>query len=117
MYMKGKRYMYNYKLLDNEEIALIDDNVIIKDKDNLYTVIITNKRLLVLDYPSGVYNSMEDLRISGNINYVKMKEIILDKKIDEIKKIDDNSEFSKIIFLDDSFIQIKSIDVINKLLN
>ena len=115
--MKGKRYMYNFKLLDNEEIALIDDNVIIKDKDNLYTVIITNKRLLVLDYPSNVYNSMEDLRISGKINYVKMKEIILEKKLKEIKKIDDMIEFNKIIFLDDSFILIKFIDFINKLLN
>ena len=109
--------MYNFKLLDNEEIILIDDNVLVKDRDNLYTVIITNKRLLVLDYPSNVYNSMEDLRISGKINYVKMKEIILEKKLDEIKRIDKSSEFSKIIFLDDSFIQIKSIDVINKLLD
>ena len=71
----------------------------------------------MLDCPSNVYNSMEDLRISGKINYVKMKEIILEKKLNEIKKIDDRSEFSKIIFLDDSFIEIKSIDVINKLLN
>ena len=79
--------MYNFKLLNNEEIVLIDDDVLIKNKDYKYTIILTNKRLLVLDYPSNTFNSMEDLRISGRINYVKMKEIILAKSLSNIKHI------------------------------
>lgn len=107
--------MYNFKLLDNEKIKLIDDDVLIKDK--IYTIIITNKRLLVLDYPSGLYNSSEDLRISGKLNYIKMKEIVLDININNIKKVEKNKELSKIVFLDDSFIEINSNDVIDKLLS
>ena len=107
--------MYNFKLLDNEEIKLIDDDVLIKDK--VYTIIITNKRLLVLDYPSGLYNSNEDLRISGKLNYIKMKEIVLDININNIKKVEKNNELSKIVFLDDSFIEINANKVIDKLLS
>ena len=70
--------MYDFKLEQNEEVKLISDNTIIyfdKESKN-YTSIITNKRLLILDYPSGVHNSAEDLRISGRMTYIRKKEVI-----------------------------------------
>ena len=53
--------MYDFNLLDQEEIKLIIDDVLIYKDNKLYSFIITNKRLLVLDYPSPLCNSMEDL--------------------------------------------------------
>ena len=107
--------MYNLKLNKNEKIILIDDYVLIKNNSEYLTVIITNKRLLVLDYPSQVYNSNEDLRISGRLNYIKMKEIILERKLTEISKITDDSKYSKIIFNDETYLELKSKDVTTKL--
>ena len=103
--------IYNFDLLNDEEIKLIDDNVLIYKDNKLYTFIITNKRLLVLDYPSGLYNSMEDLRISGKMNYIRMKEIIFERNLDDIKLISNDSGKIKISFMDDNFIEFKSDDV------
>ena len=107
--------MYDFKLNSKEKIVLIDDDVVFKNKAEYLTIIITNERLLVLDYPSSLYNSNEDLRTSGRLNYIKMKEVILSKELTEIKTIETNSEYSKIVFTDDTYLEIKSEEVINKL--
>ena len=107
--------MYNFNLLNNEKIKKIFDDVLIYKDNKLYTIIITNKRLLILDYPSGIHNSMEDLRISGKMNYVKMKEIIFDVEISFIKEVSKQDDIIKIIFMDDSFIEIDNNDVYNEL--
>lgn len=57
-----------------------------KKKKNV-TCIITNQRLLILDYPSGIHNSAEDLRISGKMNYIKMKEVIGEINLKDIETI------------------------------
>ena len=61
--------MYDFKLLDNEKIKFITDDSKIYEKNNYenYTIIITNLRLLVLNYPSNINNSMEDLRSSQRL--------------------------------------------------
>ena len=101
--------MYDIKLAKNEKIILISDNTIINDK--LYTSVITNKRFLILDYPSQYQNSQEELRILGRINYIKKKEVIFSKKLKEIKSITNN----KIIFTSKDDLTIKDSDIINKL--
>ena len=103
--------MYNFELINGEEIKLIDDDVLIYKDNKLYTFIITNKRLLVLDYPSGLYNSMEDLRISGKMNYIRTKEIIFEKNLDDIKFLSKESVKIKICFMDNSFIEFKNDDI------
>ena len=105
--------MYDFKLNSKEKIVLIDDDVVFKNKPEYLTIIITNERLLVLDYPSILYNSNEDLRASGRLNYLKMKEVILSKKLTEIKTIETISEYSKIVFTDDTYLEIKAKEVIN----
>ena len=103
--------MYNFKLIDDEKIILIVDDVLIYKDNKLYTFIITNKRLLVLDYPSELYNSMEDLRISGKMNYIRMKEIVFERNLDDIIFVFKEGSKIKISFMDGSFIEFKSNDV------
>lgn len=101
--------MYDIKLEKNEKIILISDNTIINDK--LYTSVITNKRLLILDYPDQYQNSKEELRILGRINYIKMKEVILSKQLKDIKDITNN----KIMFNNKENLIIDDKEIINKL--
>ena len=54
--------MYNFALLENENIDFISDNSKILENDNYseYSIIITNLRLLILNFPNPARNSMED---------------------------------------------------------
>jgi len=49
--------MYEIKFLSDEEIELISDNTIVYtgDGEKNCSGIITNKRFLILDYPSGIH--------------------------------------------------------------
>lgn len=105
--------MYDFELGKNEKIILINDDVIVGSENKKYTIIVTNKRLLVLDYPSKFHNSIEDLRAIGRINTVKMKEVICEKKLIDIKNINNK----QIIFDDDSYIVINDKEIINLLKN
>ena len=84
--------MYEFKKLKGEIIQYISDNALLKkDKENkLISVIITNKRLLLLDYPSQLNNYQEVLRTSQNIDYMRKKEIIFETNLDEVLKIEND---------------------------
>lgn len=105
--------MYDFELGKNEKIKLISDDVIVGPQDKLCTVIITNKRLLVLAYPSMLYNAAEDLRMIGRINTIKMKEIIFETNIDNIKKICKENNYSKYILVDNNYILLESEEITN----
>ncbi len=104
--------MYDLYLTDDEEIQLIDDSVLINN-EKIYTVIITNYNLYILDMPSKIHNSNEDLRISGKINYIKKKEVIYKNSLSNISTITKD----KITFNDNTHLTINSTSVINKLSN
>lgn len=109
--------MYNIILNKNEIIKLISDNTIVyttKEEKNV-TCIITNQRLLILDYPSGIHNSAEDLRISGKINYIKMKEVIGEINLKDIETIIKESNYYKIEFKNKEYINMKDNEVIDYL--
>ena len=107
--------MYNFKLLNGEEIRKIIDDVLVYPDNKLCTFIITSVRLLVLDYPSSFHNSMEDLRISGKVNYVRMKEIIFECQNNAIKSVIKNKNKYIIKILDHSFIETDNRDVYEEL--
>lgn len=67
--------MYDFEKIPGEYIISIVDDVILKEneKERNISVILTNKRLLFLDYPSGVNNYEEMVRISRGINYMRKK--------------------------------------------
>ena len=79
--------MYNFELNIGEKIELISDNTMIYNgkESRVYTGIITNQRLLILDYPSNIHNSLEDLRISNKIYYIRKKEVIESINLKEIQ--------------------------------
>lgn len=81
--------MYDFKMLKNEKIELIDDffQLYIDEAIKDYTVIITNMRLLILDFPNTAKNFKEDLRASQRLYYIRKKVIIFEIRLDEIKKL------------------------------
>ena len=109
--------MYDFNLNNDEEIRLIYDNV----KINIgvdwieYTCIVTNKRLLFLDYPNAINNSMEDLRISGKINYIRKKEIVTEVYLSDIEKVVNENDDYKIILKNKQYIIMDSYVVIELL--
>lgn len=109
--------MYDFKLEQNEEVKLISDNTIIyfdKESKN-YTSIITNKRLLILDYPSGVHNSAEDLRISGRMTYIRKKEVISEIYLNDMISLENEKQFYKIILQNGKYLNINDDEIINYL--
>ena len=111
--------MYNFLLEDNEKIKLISDNTIVYNNENEFvcTSIITNKRYLILNYPSDIYNPRNDLRILGRINYLKQKELIFETKLKDIIYVDTENNYYKIGLPNNNYILIKDIDIINHLKN
>lgn len=109
--------MYDIKLMDNENILLISDNSLIYNSnyEKVYTTIITNYRFLILDFPSNENNSLEDLRTSQRLTYIKKKEVILSIKLDDINDITKQNDYYKIAF-NNNYILIKDNDIINKLI-
>ena len=109
--------MYNFKLNKNEEIKLISDNTIVyTDKEEInVTCIITNQRLLILDYPSGVHNSAEDLRISGKMTYIRKKEVIGEIDLKDIENITKESDHYKIEFNNKEYINLNDNEIIEYL--
>ena len=109
--------MYDLKLNKNEEIKLIsNDTIIYTDKEvKNITCIITNIRLLILDYPSGIHNSKEDLRISGKMTYIRKKEIICEINLSDIVSITNNNRYYKITLKDKKYINLDDNNVIKYL--
>lgn len=107
--------MYDFKLNKNEEIKLISDNTIIYTdiEEKNVTSIVTNQRLLILDYPSGIYNSAEDLRISGKMTYIRKKEIICEINLQDIKSIIKDKSYYKIELDNNSYINLVDDEIIS----
>lgn len=108
--------MYDIKLMNNEKILLISDNSLIYNSnyDKKYTTIVTNYRLLILDYPSKINNYLEDLRTSQRLTYINKKEVILSIILKDINDITKEYNYYKISF-NDNYILIQDNDVINKI--
>jgi len=56
--------------------------------------------------------SMEDLRISGKITYIKKKEIIFSIFLNDIDKIVKDSDYDKIMFKNGEYILINDNDIV-----
>lgn len=111
--------MYDFKLNRNEKIKLISDNTLIHTSagNKELTCIITNQRMLILDYPSGMYNSAEDLRISGKISYIRKKEMIEEINLEDIKSIIKENNHHKLELINGNYININDDDIIDYLDN
>ena len=89
--------MLEYVLLEGEEIKLLSDKSLLKveDKEIPITTLITNKRIMLFDYPK----DEESFRSGPQINPIVRlkKEIILETPLSEIEKIEDIDKESKYI--------------------
>lgn len=105
--------MFNLKLLDDEEIKLIDNDVLLKIDSNYInvTVIITNKRLLILDYPKG----LDVLKFGKMINYPEKKEIFFECNLDDITFVLEENDFDKYMVKDKWYFYLQSDEVRNYL--
>ncbi len=108
--------MYNFKKLKGEDIKYISDNSVLKkDKDYInISVVLTNKRLILLDYPSGVNNYEEVLRTSRNVEYNREKEPILIVNLTDIDHIE-NEEFEKYVLKDGNYFYLQDDELRSKL--
>ena len=96
----------------NEEIKLINDElqILVNDNWKKYSVIITNFRLLILDFPNQYRNSLEDLRTSQRLYYVRKKEIVFEIKLKNLKKIKNDNNTIKMYTSKTNYILIKNND-------
>lgn len=80
--------MYNFELINDEEVIEIFDEVFAKQNENGVntTIVLTNKRLLFLDYITP-NEGLEVLRIARGASYVKYKEIYCQINLTDITKI------------------------------
>lgn len=83
--------MYNFKKLENEDIKYISDSALLKvnEQDKNISVIVTNQRLLLLDYPSKINNYEEALK-SRAVDYIEKKEVILEVNLSDIISIEND---------------------------
>ena len=111
--------MYDLNLFDEEKIELISDNTLVytDDGDKICSSIVTNIRYLILDYPGMVHNSLEDLRTSGKMNYIRKKEVIFSIEINDIVHIGKDSDYDKITFKNNQYVLINDKEIIEYLKN
>lgn len=88
--------MYNFNLVDGEEIKKVFDNEYVKQGDNEKntTIALTNKRILFMDYDKEDPN--EVLRIGRGIDYVRYKEVYYQIELNDVEKIE-NNEIYKVV--------------------
>ncbi len=110
--------MYNYKKLKGEVVKYISDDALLKKDNNFVeiSIILTNKRLILLDYPSGVNNFEEALRTARNVEYMREKEPILTinlKDLDHIETLDED----KYVLKDGNYFSIREDELRKKIIS
>ncbi len=100
--------MYNFKKIKNEKIEKIEDDCVLlfNNKERSISAILTNKRLILLDYPDGT-DYQETLRISNGVNYMRNKEEFYSININDIL----NAENDKYILKDNNYFFLKTNDI------
>ena len=109
--------MYNFTKLDGEEIVLISDNSILKmeEKELLISTIITNKRMILLDFPNKSKNYEEMMRISRGMDYIMKKEPILIITLHDILTIVEENGFDKYVLSNLDYFYLNDADIKNKI--
>lgn len=98
--------MYNYELLKDEQVEKIFDNILIEQNDNERetTLIVTNKRILFLDYLDDPSSPNEVLRVSSLVQYPRYKELYHHINIDDIARVESENKY-RLILKDNFFFE------------
>lgn len=85
--------MYNFNLLEQEEIVRIFDEIQIRQNDmqKKISVVLTTKRLLFFDFENN--DPAETLRVSRGAHYIRNKEVSYIIDLDSIKSISKNDYY------------------------
>jgi len=86
--------MYNFNFVENEELIEVFDEVYIRQNGNekITTIVMTNKRLLFLDYVTN--DGLETLRITNKMNLVRNKEVYYQIKVGDIKSLSETEYYN-----------------------
>lgn len=104
--------MYNYCLLENEEVINIFDDILLKiGNDNIdVSVIITNMRFIILSLPK----DKESFRVGRLlIDKPMSKEIIFETDINNIINIKKEDDYYKYILKDTNYFYLNSNKIYN----
>ena len=106
--------MYEFDKLDGEIIKLITDEAYLlrNDKKDNISAIVTNKRLILLDYESRDNNYEEALRTGLNMDYIKRKVPILIVNNEDIKEIKETRYYDKYTLNNDSYFNIENKEIL-----
>lgn len=104
--------MYNINLQENETIVYNNDEVKIKANNKILEVslVITNNRLIILEDGNKLGNMNNLLRTTKGLGFIPNKEIIFQINRNEIKEIIYN-EYTKIIFINNTFVEIQDKNI------
>ena len=90
--------MYNFELMNNEEVIKIFEEIFIKQgyNEKITTIVLTDKRLLFLDYimPN---EGLEVLRVARGSNYVKYKEVYYQIDLNDIENIIEDEYYQVVL--------------------
>lgn len=108
--------MYDLKkTLDEDIISIIDDSILkFEGKSREISIILTNKRIVFLDYPSAINNYEETMRISRGINYLRKKEPFFELEIKDLKSIE-KGDFDKYQLKNGNYFFLESEKLRNEL--
>lgn len=100
--------MYDFKKVKDEKIEIIEDDCILlfENKERNISVILTNKRLILLDYPDKT-DYQETLRISKGVNYMRNKEEFYSVNLSDILSV----EKDKYILKDSNYFYLKTKNI------
>jgi len=101
--------MFNLILLDDEYIKIIEYDALLKTENDYLklVVIITNKRLLTLDYPKG----LDALKFGKMINYPLKREVIFECNLDEINSVVAADDFNRYGITDGRYFYLKADEI------
>lgn len=100
--------MYEFEKMPGEEIVLISNESVLKKdgKDKGISTILTNQRLLLLDYPSAVNNYKEALKSRG-ASYIMRKEVILAVDLQDIVRVETDENYDKYVMANTNYFYLR----------
>lgn len=107
--------MFDFKLNLYEEIEIISNDSILKqDEEGMcVTVVITNQRLLILDFPK----DLESFRFGKVIMKPSIKEVLFEVPLEDIVEIEPGEEFDKYVLKDEQSFYLADIQTRNYIQN
>ena len=99
--------MYNFNLEKDETLVSVFDDVLVSQNNNskLLSVAVTNKRILFLDFQS--VEPYETLKGAQASSYIKFKEVVYSRYLNEIKSATSNT-----IKFNDIVIELDNLDIV-----